>query len=123
MLMVGFLAQNSPNFLALPTNTSVSMIASSESPLYQPSIQVSTILISSGLPSTNCLQDIVDRSSTTACAGTDADIIPAASSIAAMNFIGFSPHQKCHSAPQGYHSRRTGGKYLAALTMRRRTAT
>jgi hypothetical protein len=39
--------------------------------LYKPSIQVSTILISSGLPSMNCLQVMVERSSTTAWAGTD----------------------------------------------------
>src|SRR5882757_4774047 len=40
------------------------MIASSESPLYQPSIQISTILMVSSPPSTNCLQVMVERSRT-----------------------------------------------------------
>src|SRR6202012_1016664 len=87
MLMVGFLAQYSPNFLALSTNTSVSMIASSSSPLYQPSIQVSTILISSSPPSTNCLQVRVERSSTTACAGTDDNANAAANRIETVVFM------------------------------------
>src|ERR1700744_4564835 len=87
MLMVGFLAQNSPNFLALSTNTSVSMIASSSSPLYQPSIQVSTILISSSPPSMNCLQVRVDRSRTTAWAGSEQSTRAAANSIETVVFM------------------------------------
>src|ERR1700716_96695 len=86
MLIEGLAAQKVPNFLALATNTSVSMIASSESPLYQPSIQVSTILISSGLPSMNCLQVMVDRSSTTACAGADDSNSAAANKLALIVF-------------------------------------
>src|SRR5262245_24887874 len=53
------------------------MIASSESPLYQPSIQVSTILMPSSPPSRNCLQLMVDRSSTTAFAGAEANSMAA----------------------------------------------
>src|SRR5262249_17347077 len=53
------------------------MIASSESPLYQPSIQVSTILMVSSPPSRNCLQLMVDRSSTTAFAGAEANSMAA----------------------------------------------
>src|SRR3954470_10266201 len=84
MLMVGLEAQNVPNFLAFWVNTSVSMIASSESPLYQPSSQVSTIAISSGPPSMNCLQVNVDRSSTTAFAGAGDNASVAANITAAI---------------------------------------
>src|SRR3954470_24541830 len=63
------------------------MIASSESPLYQPSIQVSTILMVSSPPSTNCLQVMVERSRTTACAGTDDSASAAANRIEAVVFM------------------------------------
>src|SRR5258708_12756141 len=101
MLIVGLAAQKVPNFLAFATNTSVSMIASSSSPLYQPSIQVSTILISSSPPSMNCLQDMVDRSSTTAWAGTgdnanDDSPSAAANNITLVVFMMISPHETSH---------------------------
>src|SRR5215207_217504 len=63
------------------------MIASSESPLYQPSIQVSTILMVSSPPSTNCLQVMVERSRTTACAGADDSMSVAANRIEAVVFM------------------------------------
>ena len=62
-------------------------VASSESPLYQPSIQVSTILIVSSPPSTNCLHVMVDRSRTTACAGADDSASAAANRIEAVVFM------------------------------------
>src|SRR5258708_38363303 len=85
MLMVGLAAQKVPNFLAFATNTSVSMIASPSSPLYQPSIQVNTILVSSSPPSMNCLQLMVDRSSTTAWPGTGDTASDDSASAAANN--------------------------------------
>src|SRR5438105_1146622 len=63
------------------------MIASSESPLYQPSIQVSTILMVSSPPSRNCLQLMVERSSTTALAGAEETSSVAANSIDPRIFI------------------------------------
>src|SRR6201992_1744072 len=90
MLIEGLVAQYLPNFLALSTNTSVSITACAESPLYQPSIQVSTILISSSPPSRNCLQDIVERSSTSARAGIEDASSAAANSIETVVFIKFS---------------------------------
>src|SRR5437764_1861793 len=67
------------------------MIASSESPLYQPSIQVSTILMVSSPPSMNCLQLMVERSSTTAFAGAEDNSSMAANRIEPVVFILFSP--------------------------------
>src|SRR5258708_29082965 len=98
MLIVGLAAQKVPNFLAFATNTSVSMIASSSSPLYQPSIQVRTILIPLAPPSMNCLQDMVDRSSTTAWAGTgdsanDDSPSAAANNITLVVFMMISPQE------------------------------
>src|ERR1700722_11105703 len=94
MLMVGLAAQKAPNFLALSTNTSVSMIASSLSPLYQPSIQVSTILVSSSPPSTNCLQVKVDRSRTTAWAGSEQSTRAVANNIETVVFMMISQNDE-----------------------------
>src|SRR5689334_14316720 len=66
------------------------MIASSESPLYQPSIQVSTILMVSSPLSTNCLQLMVERSITAAYAGTDDSVSAAANSIEMVVFMKIS---------------------------------
>src|ERR1043166_3855680 len=63
------------------------MIASSESPLYQTSIQVSTILMLSSPLSRNCWQLMVERSSTTAFAGAADSIMTAANSIDPMDFV------------------------------------
>jgi hypothetical protein len=89
------------------------MIASSSSPLYQPSIQVSTILISSSPPSMNCLQVKVERSSTTACAGTDDSIRAAANSIETVVFMMISPVGA--SAPQlnNFYKQRYAGSTAA----------
>src|SRR3954470_20505869 len=89
MLTVGCSAQYVPNFLAFSTKTSVSKMASSWSPLYQPSSQISTILMRSSPLSTNCLQLMVERSRTTAEAGADDSIRAAANRVAMRDFIFF----------------------------------
>src|ERR1700753_1597577 len=90
MLIDGLAGQYLPNFLALSSNTAGSTPAVSESPLSQPSIQVSTILISSSPPSRNCLQVIVERSSTSARAGIEDARSAAANSIETVVFMKFS---------------------------------
>ena len=71
-------------------NTSVSMIALSSSPLYQPSIQVSTISMVSSPLSRNCLQVMVARSNLTAWAGIDVSESAAANRSESVVFIGIS---------------------------------
>src|SRR5258708_25274324 len=112
MLIVGLAAQKVPNFLAFATNTSVSMIASSSSPLYQPSIQVRTILISSSPTLMNCLTDMVDKTSTSTCARTVDSANDDSPSTATFNLTRFvlhmsSPHETQKSTHILYLSART----------------